>query len=292
MDKSLGECPGFLYKYFAPDRVDVLDRALVRYSPLGAFNDPFEGRPEITALSPDAEAHERFGRLLPQEVRRVCEQFAVSTQRNIPAAQFETLLAKMLSDSEPKLLERLRQLTPMVSGFLNRKFDELLGAFCLSEIPDNLLMWSHYAMSHTGFVVEFDAHHEYFHAQRSAEDEFRHLRRVLYRDTRPSAALTALDGFDFFLVKSSHWGYEREWRILRALEEAKEVISSLPFAVHLFSFPRDAVKSVILGARTAVPVEAAVRKALRSHAGYEKVQLKRACADDSHFLLRIEHVAT
>lgn len=291
MDTLLGECPRFLYKYFAPDRVDVLDRALVRYSPLGAFNDPFEGRPEITALSPDAEARERFGRLLPQEVHRVCERLAASTQSAIPVAQFEPLFIEMLSDSEPEFLARLRQLTPMVSGFLNRKFDELLGAFCLSEIPDNLLMWSHYAMSHTGFVVEFDAHHEYFHAQRSAEDEFRHLRRVLYRDARPSAALTALDGLDFFLVKSSHWGYEREWRILRALEEAGEVVSCLPFGVHLFSFPRGAVKSVILGARTTAPVEAAVRNALRSHRGYERVQLKRARADDSQFLLRIESVA-
>lgn len=292
MDTSLGDCPRFLYKYFAPDRVDALDRALVRYSPLGAFNDPFEGRPEITVLSTNVETLERVKRLMPQEVRRAYEQLPQSVRTNMSVDQFTSLFAQMWNDSEPGFLERFRQLTPMVSGFLNRKFDELLGAFCLSEIPDNLLMWSHYATSHTGFVMEFDARHEYFHAQRSSEDEFRHLRRVLYRDTRPSAALTALNGLDFFLVKSSHWGYEREWRILQALEEADEVVSCLPFAVHLFSFPRGAVRSVILGARTTVPMEAAVRKVLSSHADYAKVQLKRARADDSHFLLRIESVAT
>lgn len=32
-----------------------------------------------------------------------------------------------------------------------------LGNLSLTEKPDNLLMWSHYAQQHMGFVIEFDS---------------------------------------------------------------------------------------------------------------------------------------
>ncbi len=46
----MNSIPRILYKYFGPDRIDIFEKGLIRYSPLGAFNDPFEGRPDITSL--------------------------------------------------------------------------------------------------------------------------------------------------------------------------------------------------------------------------------------------------
>lgn len=37
-----------------------------------------------------------------------------------------------------------------------------IGALSLSDTFDNLLMWSHYANTHEGFVIEFDKSHPYF----------------------------------------------------------------------------------------------------------------------------------
>ena len=37
-----------------------------------------------------------------------------------------------------------------------------IGIFSLSKVPDNILMWSHYADSHKGIVLEFDSNHAYF----------------------------------------------------------------------------------------------------------------------------------
>jgi hypothetical protein len=283
-------CPRQLYKYLAPERIDVLDRAMLRYTPLGAFNDPFEGRPEITLMSTDKQVLESLAEILPLEAQRAYEQLPPEVKAITPIEQFNAIIVRLAESKKTELLQQFRTLTPLARDIFYRKFDEYLGALCLSEVPDSLLMWSHYAASHSGFVLEFDSHHAHFHEKRSPSDEFRYLRRVLYRETRPSAPLSELEGTDLFLVKSGHWGYEREWRVLRALQEAQVVVPSEPFPAHLFSFPRDALKSVILGARMTKAAEKSVLNALQSHAEYTGIQIKRARADDTHFLLRIEPV--
>jgi len=178
-------------------------------------------------------------------------------------------------------------LTPFIQNFMTKKFDELLGALCLSEVPDSLLMWSHYGASHAGFVLAFDACHPHFHENNGPNDEFRHLRRVVYREARPSATLVEFDGVDMFLVKSGHWSYEREWRIFRALSEAEVVIRAEPFGVHLFRIPPSALQAVILGARASPQTTESIASALRATSSLSHVRLKRAKTDSSHFLLRI-----
>jgi Protein of unknown function (DUF2971) len=280
-------CPPRLYKYFSPERSNLLGGSLLRYTPLGAFNDPFEGRPDITMLSTDEQALQSITELLPQEAKATYDALEAQVRAALPFPAFLKLLQAFTHAKQPEVLQQFRALTGSVVGLIHKKFDEHIGALCLSEVPDSLLMWSHYGASHTGFVVEFDAHHSYFHEQRSAEDEFRHLRRVLYREARPSAPLTDMEATELFLVKSGHWAYEREWRILRALTEADVVVPAEPFPLHLFAFPRGAVTAVILGARSTKATDTALRQDLRSHEEFKAVHLKRALPDSSHFLLRV-----
>lgn len=284
-------CPHRLYKYLAPNRVDALDRAMLRYTPLGAFNDPFEGRPEITSGINETFL-EKIAEFIPQEAARAYEALPPEMRAVISLEHFMTIVSMTMTEKKPELEKQMLAFGPLIKDFLHQKLDEQIGAMCLSEVPDSLLMWSHYGASHTGYVLEFNSHHPYFHKKRSPADEFQHLRRVLYRETRPSARLNELEGPDLFLVKSGHWAYEREWRILRALTEAPEVVQAEPYPVHLFDFPRESLTSVILGARTTESTEASIRMALRSHTEYKHVKLKRASADDTHFLLRISPVTT
>ncbi|MHB1143589.1 MAG: DUF2971 domain-containing protein [Thiobacillus sp.] len=276
-----------MYKYLAPERVTVLDEAKLRYTPLGAFNDPFEGRPEITQVGTDEEALQSLADALPKEAAKVYETLPPEVKRALPFSVMLNQLQAHANTKQLELLQQFRSLTGIAKSLLHQKFDEHIGALCLSEVPDSLLMWSHYGASHSGFVIEFDAHHEYFNEKRSDKDEFRHLRRVLYRETRPSMPLSQLEGPDLFLVKSGHWSYEREWRILRALSEATTIIQASPFPVHLFPFPRPTILSVILGARVTDTSERAIRAALAIHPEYKGVQLRRAIPDPTHFLLRI-----
>ena len=92
-------------------------------------------------------------------------------------------------------------------------------AFCaLSEIPDNILMWSHYANGHSGIVVGIDF----------PDDASGHLHKVEY--TESPRGLNLKEWADFVAeseqegvtrmlsnisVKGKVWEYEREWRIWR-----------------------------------------------------------------------------
>jgi len=287
----LGSLPPRLYKYVPPERIGTLEDHLFRYTPLGALNDPFEGRPSITALVPEAEALGMLRDILPSEARIAYGWLSPEARDAIPYAMFEELVKKLGSTKEQEMLALLVNLKPQIQSLLHTKVDELIGIFVLSEVPDSLLMWSHYAASHTGFVLGFNPNHPYFDQRISEEDEFRHLRRVVYRETRPRGEMTRFDGVDLFLVKSGHWAYEREWRILRPLRDAQRIIPGNPLPIHLFELPADALTEVIIGARATVNIRTRVVEAVRSRPSMGKVKVKQSIPDDDHFLLRFEDVA-
>ncbi len=83
------------------------------------------------------------------------------------------------------------------------------GIFCLTEKPDNHLMWVHYARNHTGFVLGFDARASFF-----AEND-RILDKVRYQKG-PKVFPEADINVCFY--KSNKWDYEEEWRCVRSFE--------------------------------------------------------------------------
>ncbi|WP_081838259.1 DUF2971 domain-containing protein, partial [Sphaerotilus natans] len=265
----------------------TLDGAMLRYTPLGGFNDPFEGRPEITDLNTREEKIEIISTVFPEEAKKIYDQIPEQDKKNLSFQDFVFLTEKLMEANGIDILKETEKAVPAMKDMFHKKFDEHVGTLCLSEVPDSILMWSHYGSSHTGFVIGFNAHHPHFHERRSPDDELRHLRRVLYRDARPSARLSEMDWTDLVLTKSSHWSYEREWRIMRDLADAKSVIPCKPFPVHLFKFPRDAITSIILGARATDETEKSIISILQSNEQYRSTILKRAIPNDSHFLLNI-----
>ena len=213
----IDQCPAKLFKYCEPARVDVIANARIRYSPLGAFNDPFEGRPETRSVASENEMLELVHSSFETELRKLHAGWTETIRQQVPL-RLVLAAAKSGIDANPAhWIGKFNEQLPSVTRVMHNKFDDHLGALCLSEVPDSLLMWSHYASSHAGFVLEFDSRNDHFHRQESDEDELRHLRRIQYRDARPSAALSDLDPVEMFLVKSVHWAYEREWRMLHAL---------------------------------------------------------------------------
>lgn len=93
------------------------------------------------------------------------------------------------------------------------------GVTCLSEINDDILMWSHYASSHQGFCLEFDTTTYPFRRTNNDEQDAA-LEKVYYSDSYPMISLKyiALNQIPtlpqgLLGIKSSHWSYEREWRL-------------------------------------------------------------------------------
>lgn len=97
---------------------------------------------------------------------------------------------------------------------------------CFSEMWNQPLMWSHYAESHRGYCLKFKIRHE-------LTDAYPDLvpLSVVYTEERPEVSMLDLMisadslGSDEFrevsdrvfnalwYQKSSHWEYEREWRV-------------------------------------------------------------------------------
>ena len=282
--------PKHLYKYLAPERVDFLRTGLLRFTPLGAFNDPFEGRPNVTDVIPPDELKKSLDEVVQEEIEASYARLPTDVKAKVSKFAYDALMRGAVKQNESQIRNGIASLTPTFVHTVQVKFDQLIGALCLTEVPDSLLMWAHYGASHTGFVIEFNGRHNYFDARLSPDDEVRHVRRVLYRDSRPSGTLSSMTG-ELFTVKSGHWSYEREWRILQPLLHADQVINTSPYPVHLFKVPLQSIDSVILGARTTTETRDAIAHAIRCNMELSHVTLKRARSDDSHFLLRIEEAA-
>jgi hypothetical protein len=282
--------PRRLYKYLHPDRVDALRERLVRYTQLGDLNDPFEAKPYISGLTSKREADEIFERLLPQQTARAYDALPPKMRALVPEEAWTALVNARFKDVRADLHAFMESFAPSLKQVMTRKFDELVGVLSLSEVPDNLLMWAHYTGRHTGFVLGFEPQDPYFDRRRTSTDEFRHLRRVVYSDSRPQAFMADLDAINFFLTKSAHWAYEHEWRVLEALIGAKRVIDENPYPIHLFEYPASALSEVILGAKVHAATKAAVTECLRQPE-FKHVDLRQATLDDCQYAVRLTEIA-
>ena len=134
-----------LYKYFEPDRIDVLQNCIIRFTQPSVLNDLFECRPYFDCVTSDGDINDLVRRIeqLPQyewdsidpRIRQGLsrEQF-IQEMKNDPS-ELMTLI------NDPSLTER----------FLVKLFEDTnleLGVLSLSQKHDNLLMWGHYAKSH------------------------------------------------------------------------------------------------------------------------------------------------
>ena len=189
-----------IYKYVTQDRVDVLSRKRIRFTPPPFFNDPFEASP---VLNFDIE---------PEEWLRIGE---VERERQGLPQEFVDRV------SDP---EQMARHMPTVLDCMVGMFQGMAGVLSLTERPDNLVMWAHYADQHRGFVIGFDSKHPWF----EASDAFRVnvLAKVRYANDRPSKGLKTLTLEDTYLTKSLDWSYEEEWRMFRFLGLADQCIDT------------------------------------------------------------------
>ena len=240
-----------LYKYLSPERLDVLENACIRFTQPDELNDPFESRPCMSGI------REHYG----------------------------SLYAKQYPDLDQEAIGVL------LDNFID-KFPSLLGnstvILSLSGTCEDQLMWSHYCESHKGFVIGFDADNDFFSAERIRVRPT----RITYSRERANASVDGetppteflASDQEFFLTKSEDWDYEDEYRVLADAKAADRTIDG-PSTISLFSFPRNAVKRVILGCRTSDDVESQIINLLSSK--YNDVELFNARLNDREFKMDV-----
>ncbi|NOR70205.1 MAG: DUF2971 domain-containing protein [Methylomarinum sp.] len=129
---------------------------------------------------------------------------------------------------------------------------EITQVLCLSEVPDSLLMWSHYADEHKGAVLKFDVSSE-------AAGYFEMARPISYERKLPSVSepcglarhfLGLPTNMNYwtsrqFFTKSMEWAYEKEWRVTATTEMLAQG--------ELVKFQRGSLAAIYLGCRIDSP---------------------------------------
>jgi hypothetical protein len=110
----------------------------------------------------------------------------------------------------------LKTLLDKLAARLNELVKEKLRMCCFSEVPDSILMWSHYAKHHQGFCIEYDT------GLVTRPDFLGNLQPVNYRpelfDASQYLRFDRFPGFNEWMAtiaachKSPEWSYEKEWR--------------------------------------------------------------------------------
>lgn len=189
----------FLYKYrtIDEDNVDRVRRIFtdneLYFSSKDQFNDPFDckfgysfkaSKPEIKKYFMGTLNRKRPDLNRQQKKRWIAEQM------------------KRFDLNDPDLERQLVEGTDEIIS--------AIGICSLTEVPDDILMWSHYADSHKGFCIKLlDDEDDRFIAR---------AQPVSYTKEYPIVNPVKDDDYlrmeKTLLRKAKHWEYEKEWRII------------------------------------------------------------------------------
>ena len=188
-------------------------------------------------------------------------------------------LAKNLGPYETRQVEkRVLKLSPKaIVEELNAIVTEqtsTTGVCCFSELNDNMLMWSHYANSHSGILITIDPNF--------SKNEILLVMPVNYVRERPKVELPRENPSELseqivqkiLYSKAECWDYEKEWRIISLRKHG------------VIKFPPNIVSSITLGAK----ITGADRKAVIEANLKRKtpLQINQAHLADNEFQIVIE----
>lgn len=182
-------------------------------SPLD-FNDPFDCRIPIS-LEGSKEDYKAFYNRMYKKMRPELSRY--ERRREI---------SQLLKTGKHKNKEFLSQIDKTARDDIINN----VGVYCLSEVCDDILMWSHYSYRHAGFCLQFEA--------TDYTPFFGEAQKVKYTLEYPKLSYFKSNDDDLLygslLTKSSHWEYEKEWRVIFQQK-----------GVH--TFPEELLKGVICG---------------------------------------------
>jgi hypothetical protein len=181
-----------------------------------SFNDPFDCRVRISMDGTDEQHRAKLERLF----LKCAPTWSETDRRN----EVDHIIAEG-RHRDSRVWEGL---TKGIQADVDR-----LGVYCLSELPDHILMWAHYSNGHTGFCVQFRHENEPFLGR---------AQPVIYSEAYPDAVSIPDDRTravtKTLLTKADSWAYEREWRVF-----------DLHNGPGVRQFPPELLTGVILGCR-------------------------------------------
>ena len=245
--------PLHLFKYFGPDRISFLEDHLIRFTQPEDLNDPFEFSMGTKNFF-GKKAKNKLMEMLAEKLENPEELIGDIFQNKSMKATYNIDFAlKQISENKASIMDNMMRdsenlFAPLQDIFPAAMMKIEMGVLSLSEKPDNPVMWSQYAKEYSGFVVVFDPFHEWFAGDNTKEDC--NLWPVTYDDFIDDDMFDLIDNeINFLARKRTDWAHEKEWRLIRKLENAdKRICSEMQYLdICLFEVPIDAVVGIIVG---------------------------------------------
>jgi hypothetical protein len=258
--------PLFFYKFVPFERKDILENGLIRFTQIGEFNDPFELDPFITSISRQCLSYcSELSEFEVKEMSHSDEDYKYSCDR-----------FNLIDDYKEKFRNEIGNYG-VLSLSTNNEINQLI-TICIPDEKDprvNILMWSHYAESHRGFVIEF----------KSDFIEGLDIRPVDYSDVRDCLTFEDIDEkcFDhIFYKKSTKWKYEQEFRAVLPLEKAVKINDG---KFHLFEINKSSINSITFGSAMSKVNKDSIMKFIQADGALKNVIFNHAKLNDEGFLL-------
>lgn len=241
-----------LYKYVGHEDPNELVNILryfvedgtIRASCPHDFNDPAEFKAQIEFTADKETIRERYFSMWPQQATE--EHFELWYSANIESGEWFDVYS------------------------IRRNFLMDRGVICLTRRPDNYLMWSHYARSHSGFCIGFDDDMSLeFGDDRIISGEVQYTRDIptinFFTDTA-EIGVPAL-----CLNKNDAWSYEEEFRVVTRNHGIK-------------TFNKSLIREITIGCKPSSEIEEYARQFIGSNINVYKM----LCPPDSYQLTKVE----
>lgn len=279
--------PNALYKYYPPTSWDyIFKKKTIRFTPAAELNDPFECRPLIKATRDRKELHNSLLDMQYHYNKYILKIHHEKYKNYFCPILFinNKKIIEMICDS---YFENIDDSDLNLQMYIRHMLSHIFGIFCLSENNTNLLMWSHYAKSHSGFSVEFNMNYSFF----NSIDKFKIFipQKIIYSSDRSSNQFNEIkDLLTEFFKKSEDWSYEKEWRIIAFFHNKETSAADPQMGIH--PLPRSAISSIVFGAN--MPEEDIAQKIseIQSQPDCSHIKLQKARLHPSRYELIIENM--
>lgn len=182
--------------------IDALKNEKVYLSKPDYFNDPYDS---LFSINRQKMRENIVKKLKEQIVQKELNKNNI----DIPKIENLELLHENINIKDSNIISDLIENNPEVF-YTALKNQIKFKVSCFSEIPDSILMWSHYSNHHKGFCIGYDISK----IEKKIKKEFY---PVFYHETFFPFVKTDEDiktGKFNSLIKYKDWQYEKEWRLI------------------------------------------------------------------------------
>lgn len=268
--------PDKLYKYYSINEgchscslKNIRDETLWLSLP-EMFNDPYECylfyKPLMT---PDKVFKKSTVRLIfenagkkvtKSELKKIVKSARNARAENLDSEETVRLITKILTEKKVDLNIDVDDLVKNILNAINGNQHEFIEnvrkttTICsLSESNNSILMWSHYADNHRGFVVEYNTHELILDEKKPRifpiiyNNDIHNISNMIYGEKKNEVSPTFIYGAAS--IKHKDWCYEKEWRIIlqgiRPKNNGFPIKVSTPIAIYLGTKISDENKKLI-----------------------------------------------